>query len=133
MLVQMLWGQAPGCLLRTPRAALYRALLIHSCRWPASAAAVLSQLLWSLFNLRPPFPQTAPRHVHMYWAAMPIAWCLALPAIPPGLSLRVSTRLLGASPAHVHALLSHEISLTKPTFKDKILKKKLQKFSNSDN
>lgn len=52
----------------------------------------------------PLFPQTAPRHVHMYWAAMPIAWCLELPVMPPGLSLQVSTRLLGISPAHVHAL-----------------------------
>lgn len=51
----------------------------------------------------PPGPQTMSRHVHVCWAAMPVAWCLSPPSMSPGPSLHLSTLLPSVSLAHVHA------------------------------
>lgn len=119
MLVQMLWGQAPGCLLRSPRPSSAEPLLSHMA---VGAGLPLLLLLWPLFTAihrSSPVPPDCPwRCAHVLGSH---AHCLVpgTPAMPPGLSLHVSTMLLGVSSAHVHALLSHQISLTNPHSKTK--------------
>lgn len=61
MLVQMLWGQAPGCLLRVPRPSSAEPLLSRMAL--GTGLPLLLLLLWPLFAAilrRPPVPPDCP-------------------------------------------------------------------------
>lgn len=96
----MLRGQAPGPASPWGSQCRVPPFTHGCCRCAASAAAAVSAAVASVtaINLAPQFPQTAPRRVPVCWAAMPISRCLALPAMPLGLRLHMSTLLAGVSP-----------------------------------